>query len=395
MPTSRRFTGLRMADDTSRAEAVSRERLLAALVRDFSVGESVEWRSHDPWDLLLSPFARRLPQISPFTARVVLQLGRRSGVGLRRVLRVPLHEESKTLADFLQAAAMLSRAGEAWATEYVSALSARLRERSVAGKTGNGWGNAFPYASRFVAVPADEPNIYTTTAACQALLDDYELSGREESLEAALLGVRFILRELGSFTYDGRAWLRYFLRTDSPIVNVQASAAGLLARAGGIRPDEELLAAADRAAQTVVATQREDGSWTYSVDGQGNFVDGFHTGFTLQGLVEYAKLRSAGEAVAVDAAVEGGLAYFKEHLLTVNGRPRGFADAAETRDGQALAQAIQTLVVCGRDSDLAAASTIWLLADEELRRARFPTLRWSIAPFALATAYLAGAVPRR
>lgn len=383
-----------MADETSRPDGVSRERLIAALVRDFSFGETVEWRSHDPWDLLLSPFARRLPQISPFAARLVLQTGRRSGVGLRRVLRVPLHEESKTLADFLQAAVRLGRDGEAWATEHVAGLAARLRNRAIASKTGNGWGNAFPYASRYVAVPADEPNIYTTTAACQALLDDYELSGREESLEAALLGVRFILRELGSFTYEGRSWLRYFLRTDSPIVNVQASAASLLARAGGIQPDDELLDAADGAAQTVVATQREDGSWTYSVDGQGNFVDGFHTGFTLQGLVEYAERRSAGEAVAVDSAVESGFAYFKEHLLTADGRPRGFADAAETRDGQALAQAIQTLVVCERDANLATANTIWLLADDQLQHARFPALRWNVAPFALATAYLMGAVPR-
>src|SRR5262249_28845195 len=157
-----------------------RERLVAALVRDLSLGESVEWRSHDPWDLLLSPVARRLPEISPFAARVVLQVGRRSGVGLRRLLRVPPHEESKTLADFLQAAVLLGRVGETWSTEHLSGMSARLRDRALATNTGYAWGNAFPYASRFVAVPANEPNIYTTTAACQALLDDFEFAGREE-----------------------------------------------------------------------------------------------------------------------------------------------------------------------------------------------------------------------
>jgi hypothetical protein len=380
------------ADTTNLDSAVSRERLAAALQRDFSLGESLEWRSHDPWDLLLSPFARRLPAIFPFAARVVLQLGRRSGVGLRRLLRVPLHEESKTLADFLQAAVILGRLDEAWSTKHVSELSTRLRDRAVANRTGYAWGNAFPYASRFIAVPADEPNIYTTTAACQALLDDYEFAGREESLEAALLGTRFILRDLGSFAFEGRSWLRYFAGTDAPIVNVQASASSLFARAGGIRPDDELLEAADRAAQTVIAAQRADGSWTYSVDGRGDFVDGFHTGFTLQGLVEYGAFRKAGESVAVAAAVATGFVYFKEHLLTPDGRARGFADGVASRDGQTLAQAIQTLVVCGPGSDVATAGRIWVLTDEQLRQERYPALRWSVAPFVLATAYLLRAI---
>jgi hypothetical protein len=373
--------------------AVSRRRLVAALRQDFALAESVGWRSHDPYDLLLSPLARRVPEISPLAARVVLQLGRRAGLNLRRLLRVPVHEEPKTLADFLRAAVILCDLGEAWPVEHISELSTLLRDRAVPTETGHGWGNAFPLASRFVAAPADEPNIYTTTAACQALLDDYAFSGHEEALEAAVLGIRFILRELGTFTHDGRPWLRYFRSTDAPIVNVQASAASLLARAGAIRTDDELLEAADRAAQTVVATQRDDGSWPYSADGRGGFVDGFHTGFTLQGLVEYGALRTQGGAVAVEAAVTTGFAYFKEHLLAGDGRPRGFADGAASRDAQTLAQAIQTLVICGSGSDTGMAGRIWLLTEEEVRSARFLALRWSLAPFALATSYLVREVP--
>jgi polysaccharide biosynthesis protein VpsJ len=379
---------------SGRDPGVSPERLVGALRRDFSLGASAEWRSHDPYDALLSPFARNLPQISPLLARIVQQVGRRSGVGLRRLLRVPQHEESKTLADFLQAAVILVGAGETWSKGYVSTLSARLRDRAMATEAGCAWGNAFPYASRYVAVPADEPNIYTTTAACQALLDDYELAGNEESLEAAVLGARYIRRDLGSFTYEGTSWLRYFASTDAPIVNVQASASSLFARVGGIQPDDELLETADQAAQTVLAAQRPDGRWTYSVDGRGDFVDGFHTGFTLQGLVEYAAHRDAGEAAAVDAAVAAGFAYFKEHLLTADGVPRGFAEGGPTRDGQALAQAIQTLVVCGRGSDAATAERIWAQTDEQLQRGRFLALRWNVAPFALATAHLLRAMTR-
>jgi polysaccharide biosynthesis protein VpsJ len=378
---------------TSDADStVTRERLVAAVRRDFSLGTSSNWRSHDPWDLLLSPSARPLTQISPFAARVVLQLGRRSGVGLRRLLRVPVHEEPKALADFLQAAVILDQLGETWPGEFVSELSTRLRDRAVATRVGLGWGNAFPYASRFISVPANEPNIYITTAACHALLDDYEFAGREESLQAAVLGAQYMLRDLGTFRVGETYWLRYFAGSDAPIVNVQASASSLFARVAAIQPDDELVEAADRAAETVIAAQRDNGSWTYSVDGRGDFIDGFHTGFTLQGLLEYAASRPGGKPAAIDAAVAAGFVYFKEHLLTADGRPRDFADGAASRDGQALAQAIQTLVLCGDGGDTATAGRIWLLTDAQRGQARFPALRWTIGPFALATAFLARAL---
>lgn len=371
---------------------VSRERLVAAVQRDFSVAARVEWRSHDPYDVLLSPFVRRLPQVSPLAARLVVQVGKRSGTGLRRLLRVSPHEEPKALADFLRAACTLGRLGEAWAAEYVDELSPRLRQLAVTTRTGHGWGLGFPWVSRYLAAAAGQPNIYTTTGACQALLDDYELTGREESLQAAVLGTRFILRELGSFTHEGNSWLRYSAKADSPIVNIQALASSLLARVGVVEQDDELLTAADRAAEAVIATQRADGSWTYSVDGRGDFVDGFHTGFTLEGLVEYGALRGRDASGALDTAVATGLAYFKEHLLTADDRPRSFADGAASRDGQTLAQAIQTLVVCGGRSDVAAATRIWRLRDEQGQRARFLALRWDVAPLALATAYLVRAM---
>ena len=380
-----------MAEPDPRAvdSVVSREQLVAAAQRDFSVGARVEWRSHDPYDLLLSPFVRRVPQVSPLAARLVLQLGKRSGTGLRRLLRVRPHEEPKALADFLRAAVSLGRLGEAWPTEHIAELSTRLRHLAVATRTGYGWGLAFPWVSRYLAAAKGEPNIYTTTAACQALLDDYEFTGREESLQTAVLGTQFIVRELGSFTYEGNSWLRYSAKADSPIVNIQALASSLLARVGVAQHDDELLEAADRAAQAVIATQRDDGSWTYSVDGRGDFVDGFHTGFTLEGLVEYAGLRGGDTPTALDAAVASGFAYFKEHLFTADGRPRSFADREASRDGQTLAQAIQTLVICGSRSDIVTAGRIWRLSDEQGQRARFLALRWNVAPFALATAYLA------
>ena len=315
-----------------------------------------------------------------------MQVGKRSGAGLRRALRVPPHEEPKALADFLRAASALAAHGEGWASAHADDLSARLLARSVVVEAGRGWGLGFPYASRFVNVDAHTPNLYVTTAACQALLDYHDLTRDATARAEADAGGRFIVDGLGWFEHGGEIWLRYWAGLETPTINVQASAAALLARLGRS-------ADADRAARVVVATQRADGSWPYSADGRASYVDGFHTGFTLQGLAEYGARRGVRDA-AVDAAVERGFAYFKRHLLTPDGLPRAFADGKVDLDGQNVAQCVQTLVVCGGEDDRAAAVHLWRTQVEPVltgRGGRFPALRWVQGPAVLATAYLLAA----
>ncbi len=355
----------------------------------FELGASLDRKSYDPYDLLLSPFTTRLPHRLPLVSRLLLQLGRRSGTGLRRVMRVPPHEEPKALADFLRAAAQLDCAKESWAGAHGDVLSGRLIEAAFKTSRGCGWGVRFPWVSRFGAMAAGEPNTYTTTVACQALLDHHQVTGRETSLYTARGGARFILDELGSFEHGGRRWLCYTAGSTSPIVNIQASAASLFARVHRVRPVERLLEAADRAAGVAVAAQRPDGSWPYSDDERGSFVDGFHTGFTLQGLAEYIVFRGDESVRGATEAVESGFAYFKRHLLTPDGRSRGYADRRESHDGQTIAQAIQTLVSCGGIDDVAVGVRIWRSSRDSKHLERpFPALRWSLGPFAVASASL-------
>lgn len=357
--------------------------------RLFELAEALDWRSYDPYDVLLSPVGGRLAQRSAFAARLLLQVGKHSGTGLRRVLRVPPHEEAKALADFLQASVALVEAGESWPMRYVAQIAERLRTSATRTDSGIGWGLAFPWVSRFGAMPAGEPNIYTTTVVCHALLDDYWLTGRSESALAALEGTSLIVTGLGSFEHRGREWLRYNVGSSTPIVNVQASAAGLFARMNEVRPQEKLLAFADRAAAVVLAAQRPDGSWPYSDDSRGRFVDGFHTGFALEGLVKYLRHRGADRVPGVAGAVELGFSYFKAHLLTPDGYPRGVADGRASEDGQTVAQAIETLITCGKPDDLVIAARIWRSSrDGGILERPFAALRWTLGPFVAATASL-------
>ena len=357
--------------------------------RAFDTASGIDWRSHDPFDLLLSPYLGGLRRRTPLGARVFVQIGKRSGARTRKLLRVPTHEEPKALADYLRAAVLLASLGRSWATPWVDPLVTRLR---TVGRT-PGWGLAFPYVSRFTNAAAGTPNIYVTTAVVEALLDGAVLSDEPGVVECAHAGMRFVVEGLGAVTHRGRRWLRYWPDNDARIVNVQASAAGLLARVDSQVGDPQLGVLADDLIDTVLATQRADGGWPYSDEPTGTFVDGFHTGFTLQGLTEYIRWRSDGTHTAsVADAVQLGLRYFHDRLMTPEGLPRGMSDGRVSLDTQNVAQCIQTHVVCARDArDLTAALRLWSVTEVgATTEGPVPdtALRWSLGPRVLATSHL-------
>ncbi len=239
-----------------------------------------------------------------------------------------------------------------------------------------------------------------TTAVAEALLDAATVSDEPGIAECAQAGMRFVVEELGAFTHRGHRWLRYWPNNDARIVNVQASTAGLLARVESQLGDSQFGPLADDLVDTVLAAQRADGSWLYSDDPTGSFIDGFHTGFTLQGLTEYARWRCDGSRTApVADALRLGLRYFHERLMTPEGLPRGMSDGPVSLDTQNVGQCIQTHVVCARDArDLTAAVRLWSAtaeADSTHGSALDTALRWSQGPRVLATSHLLKALKER
>ncbi len=374
----------------------------------FALAERMEWRGYDPYDLLLSPLLRGTPHVAPLLARALIQAGRRTGVTPRRWLGIRPHQEPDMVSDFLAATVLLAHDGYGWAGAFVEPLCHLLDASAVEGPHGRGWGLAFPYCNRFVHAHAHTPNLYQTVRAVSALLDAYGLTGDRHARDLALNGVRFVLDGLGHHDRDGRRWLRYWSNSDDCIVNVQALAAGALARAALIAAgDDRMTAASDAAATTVVASQRASGAWRYSEDGRAGFIDGIHTGFILDGLTTYRAARGEGAVEGTAVAVRDGFRYFTRRLMSADGMPLAVAGGRPTRDGQTLARCIETLVVCAEGSgDVRRATRVWRQAADTRARdmatnaaARpwsgwtpgYPMLRGTVAPFALATVRLAHA----
>ena len=362
--------------------------------------EEADWRSYDPFDLLLSPVGETVRLRSALAARLIVQMGKRSGSAVRALAGAKPHEEPKVYADFISAYSLLGSALECrWARERLPALCERLAQLGTTTAKGPAWGLSFPYASRFVSVAAGTPNAYTTISCVSALASAGRCLGDERLVELAVAGARTIVDHLGLVRRDGRTWFRYWPDDDACIINVHALIAAAFGELGRIGGDERLVDLAQLAARTVLDAQRPDGSFPYALDARGRFVDAFHTGFVLEGLTRFQSAGGAPAGFACDEAVRRGMHFLRSHLISGNRLPRAFAGRPRGRgraehrstrpDARDLRRPRRARPSGGRISrtwaDRPRHASAW-------RPRGLISLRWDVGPIVLAGSHLASAV---
>ena len=89
--------------------------------------------------------------------------------------------------------------------------------------------------------------------------------------------------------------------------------------------------------QFALSAQREDGTWPYSVESRGSWVDSFHTGFVLEALLD---LRGWGWNVPEPALERGYAAY--RGFFDPDGGGRLFRRPKSPYDAHSIAQGILT-----------------------------------------------------
>ena len=83
-----------------------------------------------------------------------------------------------------------------------------------------------------------------------------------------------------------------------------------------------------------------DGSWPYSEESFGRWVDGFHTGFVLEGL---SRVVAATGDAKLRSALERGVRFYVAQLFGPRGEPKSSPQRAYPLDALSAAQGVETL----------------------------------------------------
>jgi hypothetical protein len=298
--------------------------------------------SYDPYDGLNTPLRFFLFKIK-ILERVWLQLIKKIPFSIRKILGVKKMQHVKTISDLLSASSILyyKTGNEEYlnnASEYFSFLKQnRLKE-----KNGTGWGLRFYFTTRFVQANPSTPNLFNTVNSINSLLDYYRIAVEFQKKEIENLvndGLSFIFNDLGFEESESEIVWNYWPGLQSQIFNVNALMAGMLSKVETVFKSNSNYEKILKTIEFVKENQNEDGSWYYSGDEKGKFIDGFHTGYILEGLC-IAKLNN----IKFDEQFFlKGVKYFLNNFFAEDNLPKYYNNSLYPIDGQNFAQIIQTL----------------------------------------------------
>jgi hypothetical protein len=108
------------------------------------------------------------------------------------------------------------------------------------------------------------------------------------------------------------------------VINPSAYRACMLAYASVDLNNDRYWTIAERNLNFILETQRPNGSWYYSTDGERDFVDHFHTCFVMKALAKIDRLKPHE---GCRQAISKGVKYYLENLLDEKGLPKPFSKA--------------------------------------------------------------------
>jgi len=380
------------------------ERIAAAMVAVKTWLELNDFAGWDPFDLLNSPSLGRIGSRNRLAGIAIVQLGKRSPINLRPILRVPRVRNAKAIGLALSAYVELRELNGATSDEdRVRDLSTWLNLQSCRGYAGACWGYPFDWPSRSFSAPSGTPSVVTTYFCASALLrlalakgpGSSDSTSGVEAWRMARSACDFVMTDLNRL--PDRTSSTYFSWSYTPldhrqIHNANLLGARLLAEVGAETGEEPLKQLALDSAYFTAIRQRPDGSWPYGEDGRNWWVDSFHTAYVISALLSIANLLK--DEFLLRAALNG-YAYWSTTCFLPDGTPKWGPSRLYPIDIHSAAQAIISFLdFSAHDAnakDAAMQVALWTLdhmqtakghfayQQRRLHRIEIPYARWSQA----------------
>ncbi len=143
--------------------------------------ENENFRGYDPYDALISPLAKLLPENSRYPRIFLTQGIRRLPVNIRPLLGIKKGLNPKGLGLFLSGYVRLySLTKDKSDRDQIENLFHILTELKSKGYSGDCWGFNFPWQNRNQLFPVYTPTIVNTSFIGHSLIDAYELLGESK-----------------------------------------------------------------------------------------------------------------------------------------------------------------------------------------------------------------------
>ena len=384
--------------------AHERERIAAATAAVRAWLELNDFAGWDPFDLLNSPSLRRIGSRNRLAGVAIVQLGKRSPVNLRRILRVPRVRNAKAIGLALSAYLQLREKGEPNGFEdRIRDLSTWLSRNISSGYAGACWGYPFDWPNRSFVAPSGTPSVVTTYFCASAFLrlssakrpDSNDSMSGVDALRIARSACDFVMTNLNRLpdpTSSTQFSWSYTPLDRRQIHNANLLGARLLAEVGTKTGEESLKQLALQSAYYTAVRQRPDGSWPYGEDGRNSWVDNFHTAYVVSSLLSIAGLLQ--DEFLLRTALKG-YAYWSATCFRRGGIPKWGPNRLYPIDIHSAAQAVITFLdFSTHDSnakDAANRVALWTLDNMQTARGHFayqqrrfyqvqiPYARWSQA----------------
>lgn len=297
--------------------------------------EAEGFKGWDPYDGLNSKVFQALPWLkrSALCRLVMIQGFKRSPWNLRRIAMVPKEYNAKGIGLFLQGYCNLYKAveqcpeleNELGSKEVlfnrINELAELLISLQSKGYSGACWGYNFDWqARRLFLFPRYTPTVVATNFCATALFDAYEVTKYERYKSIALSAAEFVLNDLHRAEYNGGFLFSYSpLQGNDTVFNASLLGSKLLSYCYRYTKDERLKEAARGSVVACCNGQKEDGSWVYGMLPVQNWIDSFHTGYNLDGLIAYQD-NTADLAFAEN--IERGFDFYIKNFFNEDGSPK-------------------------------------------------------------------------
>ena len=380
---------------------------LSAIERLCVYCESQHFKGWDPYDGLNSKVFQAIPFLkkSALCRLVVIQGFKRCPINLRPLALVPKEYNAKGIGLFLQGYCNLHRAIKA-NPEFVTTLGSsdvvlgRINELAdllislqSKGYSGACWGYNFDWqARRLFLFPKYTPTVVATNFCATALMDAYEVTKGQRYLDVALSAAEFVMNDLHRTECNGGFLFSYSpLQGNDTVFNASLLGSKLLAYCYHYTGNEAYKDAARASVQACCRAQAEDGSWVYGMLPVQSWIDSFHTGYNLDGLIAYQE-QTGDDSFREN--IERGFDFYIRNFFEQDGCPKYYHNQKYPIDIHCPGQLFVTLYRLGKFDqyrELAEKVLQWTIRNMQNKKGYFyyqlkpgisskiPYMRWSNA----------------